>query len=530
MPTLSSTVPDPTPEPGPIVETPSGAVRGTWGTMTERGGRIAVFQGIPYAEPPVGALRFAAPIARAPWTEIRDATRFGPTPQREETGITLIPEHAVPGDDTLSVNVWTPNLAPARLAPVVVWIHGGGFVSGSPASPWYDGSTFARDGTVFVSLSYRIGFVGFGALDPGSFEPSATDPAPRIVQNRGVHDWIRALEWVRDHITAFGGDPGRVTIAGQSAGGAAALTLLGAPAARGLFHGAYAVSPAVADPDFDAALDRSRRLAHLAGVPPTYAGFSSLSEERMLEIQSRITSPAPPRLLRGIHTLLHRGLMIGPVLDGETVLDVPGAAAAAGVQAHVPLVLGATAHELSGLFHPGGLLDHAPTHATLRVLGATREQAHTWLAAQQNDTAHPGDTDQHADTHHAAILGQFATDSVFRRHIPAIAAARTSAAAGPTWVYSFDWAAHSANRISAGHCSDVPFLFDCLNAPGVDRVAGATPPQELADAIHGALVAFSKRGDPGWEPALQADTLTTRIFDVPVRDVSTSYAAAALLN
>lgn len=179
----------------PLAATPAGRARGSWfldDQQSDSGPRIAVFRGIPYAEPPVGRLRFAPPQPRRPWDHVLDTTSFGPTPQRGESGITLIPEHAVAGDDTLSVNVWTPTLDPDAALPVVVWIHGGGFISGSPASPWYDGRAFARDGVVLVTISYRIGFAGFGWIDGAT-------------PNRGVLDWICALEWVRDNIVAFGG-------------------------------------------------------------------------------------------------------------------------------------------------------------------------------------------------------------------------------------------------------------------------------------------------------------------------------------
>ncbi|MFF3332942.1 carboxylesterase family protein [Streptomyces sp. NPDC002888] len=174
------------------------------------------FLGIPYARPPVGELRFAAPLPPEPWTEPLDATAYGPTAQRRPiTEITTVPEPTVPGEGVLNLNVFTPDTAPETLLPVLVWIQGGGYVAGSAASPWYDGSAFNRDGVVVVSVGYRLGIEGFLHLD------GAPD-------NRGVLDWIAALEWVRDNIAGFGGDPDKVTIAGQSAGGGAVLTLLAA--------------------------------------------------------------------------------------------------------------------------------------------------------------------------------------------------------------------------------------------------------------------------------------------------------------
>ncbi|MGW1934440.1 carboxylesterase family protein, partial [Streptomyces sp. NPDC001919] len=214
---------------GTTVTTDRGPVRGA-----RRADGSLRFLGIPYAQPPVGDLRFAAPVPPEPWTEPLDATAYGPTAQRRPFAeITTIPEPTVPGAGILNLNVFTPRADPAAGLPVLVWIHGGGYVAGSAASPWYDGAAFNRDGVVLVSVGYRLGIEGFLHLDD----------AP---DNRGVRDWIAALSWVRDNIAAFGGDPAKVTVAGQSAGGGAVQTLLAVPAARGLFRGALSVSGAVA--------------------------------------------------------------------------------------------------------------------------------------------------------------------------------------------------------------------------------------------------------------------------------------------
>ncbi len=481
----------------PVAQTPSGAVRGIWRDET------AVFRGIPYAEPPIGPLRFAAPVPRTPWQGTLDASAFGPTPQRGETGITLIPEHTVPGDDTLSVNVWTPTLDASAKLPVLVWIHGGGFISGSPASPWYDGRAFARDGVVLVTISYRLGFTGFGWID---------DAAP----NRGVLDWICALRWVRSHIAAFGGDPHKVTIAGQSAGGGAVLTLLGTPGAAGLFRAAYAMSAAVADPSLEAARARSRHLARLADVPESAEGFGRLREARILELQPKISRPEGPHLLHDIHELLRDGLMIGPVADGRIVPGGTLDSLSQGVNAGVPLVLGTTDGELDGLFAPRGILDHAPRRMLLRALGATAEAAAAWLA-----------TPLALDTENTfKLLGHYATDTVFHSWVPRAVSARTSAGAGPTWSYRFRW--HSDAPPQAGHCIDIPFAFDRLDAPGVEPIAGSRPPQKLANAVHGALVDFVKNLDPGWPVDIDG-TGPSRIFDLPEPAPNDAYASARAL-
>jgi para-nitrobenzyl esterase len=212
------------------------------------------FLGIPYAESPATSGRFGAPPAPGRWDGIREALRYGATSPQPDRGITLIPEPIITGDNELNLNVFTPDLGQARL-PVLVWIHGGGFFGGCNASPWYRGGPFARDGVVLVSINYRLGAEGFLEV-PGA-------PA-----NRAVRDWVRALEWVQENIAAFGGDPGRVTIAGQSAGGGACAALLGVPAAGGLFRAAACMSggPALMQTAEGVGAVAARMARHL-GVP-----------------------------------------------------------------------------------------------------------------------------------------------------------------------------------------------------------------------------------------------------------------------
>jgi Carboxylesterase family len=195
-----------------VAKTAQGRLRG------QRDGQALRFLGIPYAESPATAGRFAAPMPPRRWDGVRDALAYGATSPQPDRGITLIPEPVIAGDNELNLNVFTPDLGAADL-PVLVWIHGGGFTGGCNASPWYRGGPFARDGVVLVSVNYRLGAEGFLEL-------------PDAPANRAVRDWVRALEWVRENIETFGGDPERVTIGGQSAGGAACATLLGVPAAR----------------------------------------------------------------------------------------------------------------------------------------------------------------------------------------------------------------------------------------------------------------------------------------------------------
>ena len=460
----------------PTVMTSRGAVRGF-----ARGG-TAVFLGIPFAQAPVGSLRFAAPLPMQSWEGELDATAYGPTAQRGDTGITLIPEPSVPGDATLNVNVFAPaDATPDAALPVLVWIHGGGFVSGSPASRWYDGDAFARDGVVTVVVSYRLGFDGFGAIDGA---PS----------NRGLRDQIAALEWVRDEIAAFGGDPARVTIAGQSAGGGSVLALLASPAASGLFHGAMALSPALGAVAAPAARRFAERVAALAGVSPDRDGFATLPEEHLLDLQRQAQKPERRARLAGLTALLDDGLPLGPVVDGDLLLRSPLEVLADGVSADIPLVIGATDDEFTMITaRARRALGLVPVPLALAVLGLGRSRRRAYLARSRRRGG-------------AARLGGYVSDRVIRSVVLRAARAR---AAGPTWLYRFAWPSPSIGY--ACHCLDVPFWFDRLDAEGVCAIAGDAPPADLAAAMHAAAVRFALTGDPGW-PAWDAETRRSRVF------------------
>ncbi len=465
--------------PDPIVDIGPGRVRGVW-----REGSAA-FLGIPFAQPPIGDLRFAAPVPPEPWSGVRDAVAYGATPQlRDAAQPTLIPEPAVSGESTLNVNVFTPRPVIDASLPVLVYIHGGGYTTGSPASPWYDGAAFNRDGVVTVTLSYRLGFEGFGHI-PGA--PS----------NRGVRDWLAALEWVRGNIAAFGGDPARVTIAGQSAGGGAVLTLLGMPAAQGLFCAVWALSGALADVAPERARTLSAKLANRAGVAPTRAGFASVPAETILELQDAAASPESTDPLARVHVLLEEGLSWGPMIDGDLITRPTIESLRDGVGSGIPLVLGATDDEFTMTTDRAkNALRLLPASVGLRMLKVDATTRRAYLAA--NTAQRRKGT--------AAVLGRFVTDAKFRSTVVRVAEARRSA---PTWVYRFSWVSPVIGW--ACHCLDVPFWFDCLNAERVDAIAGAAPPRALAAALHGSAVAFVREGQPGW-PAWSTASGATRVF------------------
>ncbi|MCT9002442.1 carboxylesterase/lipase family protein [Microbacterium memoriense] len=478
----------------PVVRITPGKVRGRWRTTTDAHGRqsaSAVFFGIPFAQAPIGALRFASPVPPEPWPDVRDALVHGPTACRTDPGDTLIPEPVFAGESTLNVDVCTPAPGdPEAGLPVLVYIHGGGYVSGTPASPWYDGRAFARDGVVTVSVSYRLGFDGFGHIDGA-------------VANRGVRDWLAALEWVQENISAFGGDPARVTLAGQSAGGGGALTLLGMPAAQHLFHAVWSMSGALADVPAARARAISERLAHLAGVKPTRTGFASVDEADLVALQQRAAEAPSRDRLAPVRAVLSQGLAYGPVIDGELLTRSTPDSIAAGVGADKPLVLGTNDDEFTMVTDSlRAKLRLIPASLALRALGVPHARRRAYLCANL--------AQRRLGT--AAVLGRFAGDTLFRAPLVRVAEARgagTRPLGAPTWVYRFVWP--SPTRRWALHCLDVPFWFDCLDAERVAAIAGDDPPQGLADTIHGAALGLIRAHAPGWEPWSERSG-TTRIF------------------
>lgn len=484
------------------VTTAAGTVRGRWRNDS------AAFLGIPFAESPVGGLRFEAPVPHVGWTGVRDALEYGPTPQRTmSTELTIIPEPSVPGESTLNLNVFTPN--PSRAhgdgLPVLVWIHGGGYVAGSPASPWYDGAGFNRDGVVTVTVSYRLGFDGFGWMQDAPL-------------NRGVLDWVLALEWVRDNIAAFGGDPARVTVGGQSAGGGAAMTLLTVPRAEGLFQRCISLSGVPTHRTLEQAEEVGRRLAGLGGVEATRAGLAELSEERILELQARLgihgggLAAADP--VAGAAALLANGLAFGPVVDGFLIPHSTAEAVRAGLGSDVPLLLGTTDHEFNMMMAgAGAVLPPAADAASLALLGAGPELADCYLKD------HPG-------LSAGQLLGQYVTDKIFRSAVLDVAEGRAGSFA-PTWAYRFAWRSPSTGE--ATHCIDLPFFFDCLDAERTANMIGVRPPAGLASELHGAAVSFISSGQPGWQP-WDTGKHPVRVFAELSHDVEDGYGDVRVFN
>ena len=281
---------------------------------------VRCFKGIPYARPPVGHLRWRPPHPVAPWSGVRSADAFGPNAMQGVVFSDIDPRPQGVSEDCLYLNIWTPALPPEKTLPVMVWIHGGGFVVGSGAEPRYDGTNLASKGIVVVTLNHRLNALGFLA------HPELTAESPvRASGNYGLLDLVAALAWVRRNISAFGGDPDQVTIAGESAGSEAVSALMASPLARGLFHRAIAESGALfpTPSRAPASLDDAERTGREF---MRHAGAGSLAELRSMPAE-QILEASP-------------GLGFRPLVDGHFLPRSPAAIFAEGAQSDVPLLAG----------------------------------------------------------------------------------------------------------------------------------------------------------------------------------------------
>jgi len=462
---------------GPHVRLTSGSVRG----RTEDG--LAVFRGMPFARPPVGELRLAAPMPVEPWEGVREAVAFGPPPP--QSSAMGAPAARDADGDWLTVNVWSPDLGGARL-PVMVWIQGGGYVYGWSGDPLFDGAVLARDGVVVVTFNYRLSAEGFGQF-PGA-------PA-----NRGLLDQVAALRWVQDNIAAFGGDPGRVTVFGESAGAGSIAALMAMPSATGLFHRAIAQS--VPGLYFTEALatDIAAAITGHLGLPNSARELARRSPSRLNDAADEVadTMAANPRWGQAAHLQAP----VAPVVDGEVLPAVPWQALAGGASSDVELIVGHTRDEYRLFMAVKGELGQITpeqTDAALRVLapdpGAYR-------------AAHPAvDPERLYELLHS--------DWLFR--MPSLRLAQAHHPHGQTHLYELVWNAPGmGGTLGACHGLGLPLTFGNLTAGAAAFLIGHQPPPEaagLATRVRAAWTAFAATGDPGW-PAYDARQPHTWIID-----------------
>lgn len=486
------------------VRTTSGLVRG----IEARG--VHAFLGVPYAAPPVGRLRYTAPQRPAPWQGERDATRYGQVCIQQQMpgifGVIGSPKNPA-GDDCLNLNVWTPAPGASGL-PVLVWIHGGAFYAGSGMDPAYDGSAFARDGVVCVTINYRLGAQGFCHLADHFAELGESG-------NAGLLDQVAALAWVQENIAAFGGDPARVTIAGESAGGMSIATLLATPRARGLFR--RAIPQSGAGHNGLSARTASMIAGHLLEMLGVKRGdlgaLLDVSPERVIEAQAKLgdeltTTRNPERFGEAAAS----AMLLQPTFGTDVLPKRPIDAITEGSAAGIDVMVGTTAEEaLLFIVDFKDMFNEPLVEATLdQVMRPAGRSGRDVLALYRKNR--PG-----AQPHELAAAAE--TDRMFR--IPAVRLADAQAAHHPsTWLYQFAWRSTAgAGDYGACHFLDVPFVFDQLDNDQARGIAGA-PPQALADVVHATWVAFVTNGDPGhaslpaW-PRWDTRRRATMRFDMP---------------
>ena len=453
---------------------------------------VAAFKGVPYAAPPVGANRLRPPQRVAGWSGIRDAMTWGPKPPQlpyPPPWDVLIPERGPPGEDCLNLNIWTPEQGPAGL-PVMVWIPGGMFEAGSGAT--YDGSRFARDGVVCVTINYRVGAEGFLYFGDD-------------VANLGLLDQIAALQWVQDNIAAFGGDPGNVTVFGQSAGGMSVGTLLSMPRARGLFRRAIAQSGGAHQViSADGARNVARRLAERLGLTATREAFAAIPVERLLQAQAELKAdlvrcPDPERWSVEVAVSL---MPWQPVIDGDVLPSRPIDRIVAGAGANIDLMVGATAEEFRFFLVPGGAIDHVTPEALAAVIGAYGLPVAAALASYHASVPGGGPGD---------LLAAVQSDWYFRVPVIRLADAHATSPSA-TYRYEFVWRSPQfGGRLGACHGAEIAFVFDTLGQES-EALSGGDPPPQLARTMHAAWISFARNGDPGW-PRYDLARRATMCFD-----------------
>jgi para-nitrobenzyl esterase len=452
-------------------------------------GDLWSFSGVPYARAPVGSLRWRPPLPPESWDTIRDASTFGAiAPQPAALpGITSPsdPDASEPqSEDCLFLNVWTPDLDPERRRPVMVFIHGGGFTSGSGSVFLYRGGNLVRNGdAVVVTINYRLGALGFLG------HRQLADP-DGLVGNWGMQDQVAALAWVRENIAAFGGDPDNVSIFGESAGGFSVAALLGCPAARGLFRRAIVQSGGVHVHSVEEAERAGERLASMLGVASCdRATFEDIPSTELVAATAELGKRRPDPGLVPLPFL--------PTVDGTFLPIDPLAAVAAGTASGVDLVIGTNRDELTlfGLGTPAlfamdekGLerwvANSVPGIPPVELIGAYR-------AARQAR----GERVEVNDVWVAA-----GTDIVFRWPSLQLAAAHT-ANGGRAYVYLFDWESPAFDGLlGSTHALELPFVFGAVHVPVVQMFSGGGPPAEtLSRQMQMAWVSFASRGDPSHE-------------------------------
>lgn len=458
----------------PEIKTKAGILRG----VTE--GDVSSFKGIPYAAPPVGEFRWRPPQPVRPWEGIRDAGKYGPSCAQGGWGAAPGAIQEGSSEDCLYLNLWTPaGSKPGAKLPVMVWIHGGGFVGGSGQT---SGDQFAKNGVILVTINYRLGRLGFFAF-PALSKEHPEEPTG----NYGYMDQIAALQWIKENITAFGGNPDNVTIFGFSAGGVSVHSLMTIPAAKGLFHKVISESGGGRDGVLTGRpIDKENadlfytvsaetigiNFARKKGIEGTDA--AALAKLRALKVEEIVDGGQETDGQGGPRTYS------GPILDGKLVVETAESAYKAGRQAKVPLMIGNCSAEIGGAFVSNS---------------TTKEELFSKFGELEGEAKAAFDPEENKEF--AEVQTKFNTDWVWGE--PARMTAKSFVAQGePVYMYQFGYVPATQReraRYGAGHGSEVAFVFNTLNAR---RGAGepTTEEKNLALLMNRYWTNFAKTGNP----------------------------------
>ena len=459
---------------GATVETTAGKIRG----RLHAG--VHVFKGVPYGASTAASARFLPPARPQPWAGVRDAYELGHrSPQLLSAFHGVVPpevevmdRNEPMGEDCLVLNVWTPGIGASGKRPVMVWLHGGGYTSGSGGFIIYDGLQLARKhDVVAITLNHRLSALGYLDLAGIGGEQFAHS------SNLGNLDIIAALEWVRDNAAAFGGDPGNVTIFGQSGGGGKVSSLMAMPAAKGLFHRAIVESGADVKGVTQEAANRSAQM-FIDRLGIKRADIGRLRELPAAQLIA-VTAPSagPP-------------LALAPVVDGRTLPTDPFDPVAPQLSANVPLLIGTVETEVT--FFPHQILDpiDAKTlHERLKALlrKASDAQVGELIAAYRRGRPHASNTDLYL------IID---SDATFRRGVVLEAERKAAQGTAPVYQYYFTWRSPvRGGKLRTFHTLEIPFVFDNVDAARAMTGSGADR-HALAARMSGAWTAFARSGDP----------------------------------